>query len=41
MGRTEKNEKENQATKGTKIPKYQKMKIWDERNIYAPKSNPT
>ena len=26
--------KENHATKVTKIPKNQKMKIWDERNMY-------
>ena len=30
MGKTEKNRKENQATK---VTKNQKTKIWDERNI--------
>ena len=33
MGKTEKNRKENHATKVTKIPKKQQMKIWDEGNF--------
>ena len=33
MGKTEKKQKENHKTKVTKIPKNQKTKILDERNI--------
>ena len=33
MGKTERKRKENHTTKVTKIPKYQKTKRWDERNI--------
>ena len=32
-GQDIKKQKENHATKVTKIPKTQKTKIWDERNI--------
>ena len=33
LGKTEKNRKENHATRVTKIPKNQKTEIWDEQNI--------